>query len=105
MDKAVDFHFITDFQGGEKCFSPPFRIRVLLSTETEEQKKRGRPGNEATSGAQDIAFISSLTSTFRLNYFTVDYNTTTSIWIGICNYYGNIHCKQKQGKRKRSLGA
>ena len=26
-------------------FSPPFRIRVLLlSTETEEQKKRGRPG-------------------------------------------------------------
>ena len=29
-------------------FSPPFRIRVLLSTETEEQKKRGRPGNEAT---------------------------------------------------------
>ena len=27
---------------------PPFRIRVLLSTETEEQKKRGRPGNEAT---------------------------------------------------------
>ena len=30
-------------------FSPPFRIRVLLSTETEEQKKRGRPGhgNEA----------------------------------------------------------
>ena len=27
-------------------FLPPFRIRVLLSTETEEQKKRGRPGNE-----------------------------------------------------------
>ena len=25
-----------------------FRIRVLLSTETEEQKKRGRPGNEAS---------------------------------------------------------
>ena len=35
--------------GGEKRFSPPFRIiRVLLSTETEEQKKRGRPGNEAS---------------------------------------------------------
>ena len=36
-------------KGGEKLprFSPPFRIRVLLSTETEEQKKRGRPGNEA----------------------------------------------------------
>ena len=33
------------WKGGE--FSPPFRIRVLLSTETEEQKKRGRPGNEA----------------------------------------------------------
>ena len=33
------------WKGGEK---PPFRIRVLLSTETEEQKKRGRPGNEAT---------------------------------------------------------
>ena len=30
-----------------KGFSPPFRIRVSLSTETEEQKKRGRPGNEA----------------------------------------------------------
>ena len=27
---------------------PPFRIRVLLSTETEEQKKWGRPGNEAS---------------------------------------------------------
>ena len=33
-------------KGGEK-FSPPFRIRVLLSTETEEQKKRSWPGNEA----------------------------------------------------------
>ena len=33
-------------KGSEKR-SPPFRIRVLLSTETEEQKKRGRPGNEA----------------------------------------------------------
>ena len=32
-------------KGGE--ISPPFRIRVLLSTETGEQKKRGRPGNEA----------------------------------------------------------
>ena len=31
-------------------FSPPFRIRVLLSTETEEKKKRGRPGNEAMTG-------------------------------------------------------
>ena len=29
------------------CGRPPFRIRVLLSTENEEQKKRGRPGNEA----------------------------------------------------------
>ena len=29
----------------------PFRIRVLLSTETEEQKKRGRPGNEANKHA------------------------------------------------------
>ena len=27
-------------------------IRVLLSTETEEQKKRGRPGNEATLQSQ-----------------------------------------------------
>ena len=27
-----------------------FRIRVLLSTETEEQKKRSRPGNEAMHG-------------------------------------------------------
>ena len=32
-------------KGGE------IRIRVLLSTETEEQKKRGRPGNEATLNA------------------------------------------------------
>ena len=32
---------------GLPCFSPPFHIRVLLSTETEEEKKRGRPGNEA----------------------------------------------------------
>ena len=45
-------------KGGEKRgraaknaeVSPPFHIRVLLSTETEEQKKRGRPGNEATNG-------------------------------------------------------
>ena len=38
-----------DAEGRRKTrrFSPPFRIRVLLSTETEEQKKRGRPGNEA----------------------------------------------------------
>ena len=35
-------------KGGEKRgFSPPFSICVLLSMETEEQKKRGRPGNEA----------------------------------------------------------
>ena len=27
--------------------SPLFRIHVLLSTQTEEQKERGRPGNEA----------------------------------------------------------
>ena len=34
--------------------SPPFHICVLLSTETEEQKKRGRPGNEATSRQYDV---------------------------------------------------
>ena len=38
-------------KGGEKRFSLPFSIRVLLSTETEEQTKRGRPGNEATVDA------------------------------------------------------
>ena len=38
---------ITHVIPGLPRFSPPFRIRVLLSTETEEQKKRGRPGNEA----------------------------------------------------------
>ena len=32
-------------KGGEM---PPFRICVLLSTETGEQKKRSRPGNKAT---------------------------------------------------------
>ena len=37
-------------------FSPPFRIRVLLSTETEEQKKRGRPGNEASVLAKIAKF-------------------------------------------------
>ena len=31
------------------CGRAAFRIRVLLSTETEEQKKRGRPGNEAST--------------------------------------------------------
>ena len=29
-------------------FSPLFQIHVLLSMQTEEQKERGRPGNEAT---------------------------------------------------------
>ena len=48
-------------KGGEKRFSPPFRIRVLLSTETEEQKKRGRPGNEAR----------------KLGYFWVPLSSTT----------------------------
>ena len=44
-------------KGGEKRlprFSPPFRIRVLLSTETEEQKKRGRPGNEARQSLREF---------------------------------------------------
>ena len=31
------------------CGRAAFHIRVLLSTETEEQKKRGRPGNEAST--------------------------------------------------------
>ena len=35
------------WKGGETRFSPPFCIPVLLSTETKEQKKQGRPGNEA----------------------------------------------------------
>ena len=41
----------------EGRFSPPFRIRVLLSTETEEQKKRGRPGNEASGEVVELLLI------------------------------------------------
>ena len=38
-------------------FSPPFRIRVLLSTETEEQKKQGRPGNEASMAVPGLGCL------------------------------------------------
>ena len=45
-------------------FLPPFRIRVLLSTETEEQKERGRPGNEVHglvhSGGENSVTMSGL---------------------------------------------
>ena len=47
-------------------FLPPFCIRVLLSTETEEQKKRGRPGNEVHglvhSGGENSVAMSGLVS-------------------------------------------
>ena len=41
--------FCVDRYGRVVHFSPLFTIHESLSTQTEEQKERGRPGNEATS--------------------------------------------------------
>ena len=47
-------------------FLPPFHIRISLSTETKEQKKRGRPGNEVHglvhSGGENSVAMSGLVS-------------------------------------------
>ena len=47
---------IASFPGLPRFFcSSVSVIRVLLSTETEEQKKRGRPGNEAMYACVSLA--------------------------------------------------
>ena len=51
-------------KGGEK--RRPSASVYLLSTETEEQKKRGRPGNEATQEVQNVLFP--LLSTVKVDY-------------------------------------
>ena len=46
------------------CGRAALRIRVLLSTETKEQKKRGRPGNEASHHAVETLFMTLFCHTF-----------------------------------------